>query len=178
MKRPIPCRSTLGTPTSNSGPWPLTCPSSPDLDATNINLSGVSKAEGSITAPSWRLNASVALNLPKDQVRLSWRRISESTINANWIQCTSGCPAATALNPTSAYNRVAASDIFDLSLNHRFEVSGHASQVYFVVQNLLNTQPPAIPGQVLSPGFFQGSIGPSIYDRIGRAYRLGIRMDF
>ncbi len=114
----------------------------------------------------------------QDQIRISWRGISESTINANWITCTTGCPAATALNPTTAYNRVAASNIFDLSMNHRFEVAGTNSQVYFVVQNLFNTAPPAIPGQVLSPGFFQGSIGPSIYDRIGRYFHAGIRVDF
>lgn len=144
----------------------------------STNLSGVNKSGGSISAPDWRYNASLTLALPRDQIRLTWRAISESTINANWITCTTGCPVATVLNPTAAYNKVKASHIFDLSLNHRFEVAGAKSQVYFVVQNLLNRPPPAIPGQVLTPGFFQGAINAPIYDRIGRYFHAGVRVDF
>jgi iron complex outermembrane receptor protein len=62
---------------------------------------------------------------------------------------------------------------FSLSANYAL---GKLGEVYGVVDNLFDKDPPMIPGS-FGAGFYQGQSNVN-YDRIGRAYHVGWRIKF
>ena len=58
------------------------------------------------------------------------------------------------------------------SAQYEFSLSnGIDMEVYGVVNNLTNEEPPPAPSSI-------GGYNPTLYDPLGRAYRVGVRMNF
>ena len=105
---------------------------------------------------------------------LTARGISAGKYSNYFAQCTTDCPAATLNVPTINNNHIASVTYLDLSLNYKLfkEENG---EVFFVVENFLNRDPPMIAGNY-GGGFFDGQANSDFYDRLGRMVRAGIRI--
>jgi outer membrane receptor protein involved in Fe transport len=123
-------------------------------------------------APKYRYTASVAYELDPFLFTLTGRGISSGVYNNSYISCTSGCPAATGNNPTIDNNHIPSVTYFDFNLNYQFNANG---QVFFVVENMFNRDPPQIAGSDVSGGFYDGDGNATFYDRLGRIFHLGVR---
>jgi iron complex outermembrane receptor protein len=124
-----------------------------------------------VGAPSFTANASASYSLNPVSTTLTARYISPSVISNSYIQCTSGCPASTPLNPTVNTNHVGSNLLFDFAANYKL-LDGRMD-MYLAVDNLLDRQPPLLIGTIGNGylGLFNG-VG---YDRIGRYFRAGVR---
>jgi iron complex outermembrane receptor protein len=127
--------------------------------------------------PSWRWSASAIYSVAQITTSLTARGISSGAyLNSN-IVCSTDCPISTALNRTVNDNYVSGAIYLDASLAYKFaSVGGVASEVYLNVRNLTNKDPVIVaPG----PGGFAYETPPAnatLYDTLGRTYRLGFRI--
>lgn len=122
---------------------------------------------GATSVPHWQLNASLGYSNDK------WA----TSLNARWID--GGIVDATLVQPGDPdYNAASPISVGDMNVASRFYLNWMGSvnlidngkskvQLYAVVNNLLNVEPP-FPATQLA-GF---------YDRIGRSYKVGVRFDF
>jgi outer membrane receptor protein involved in Fe transport len=82
-------------------------------------------------------------------------------------------------NQTVNVNTVPSYEVYTLSGSYDFALAGDRSlQLYGVINNLLDEDPPLIGG---SRGFSAGGVGgaqPQFFDTMGRTYRVGVRMEF
>ena len=86
------------------------------------------------------------------------------TTNRNTLVCAPGtCPAPTVQTPTINFNKVDSIMYFDLGGN--WNVSDK-TQMYVNIDNAANTRPPDTGGQ---------NVNDTLYDVIGRMYRIGVR---
>jgi outer membrane receptor protein involved in Fe transport len=86
--------------------------------------------------------------------------------NRNTIVCAPGtCPVSTVQSPTINFNKVSSILYFDVGAN--WNVSDK-TQLYGKVDNIANTRPPDVGGQ---------NANNTLYDVIGRMYRIGVRFN-
>ena len=131
--------------------------------------------------PKWNHNLTATYTNDGLRFTLTGRLIDAGVIDPTYIECSTGCPQFTAAqllnNPT--VNDAHRPGVFyiDTSIGYDFAKVGNADfQVYFNVQNLLNRDPPIVPLPLtgLVP-YFSVQTNPSLYDVLGRNYRLGFR---
>lgn len=93
---------------------------------------------------------------------LTERFVSSGAIDPNAIVCETNCPAPTVQNPTYNFNHIPGAIYVDVggSYNLTEEV-----EVYFKVDNLFNHRAPPFGAS-------------SLYDVVGRMFRLGARFEF
>ncbi|WP_129643195.1 TonB-dependent receptor domain-containing protein [Peristeroidobacter agariperforans] len=89
-----------------------------------------------------------------------------------FIECASDCPVSTTFAPTIEDNDIAGMTTVDLSGSYKFE----SFELFGTIENLTDKQPPTIGGS-LSSAHWSGQ-GNADYDRIGRQYRMGVRVKF
>ena len=145
---------------------------------TPTDTAGQNTTTGSVSGPPrWRWNSSVVYDNEKIMASLTARGISSGTyLNSN-IVCSTDCPVSNADNRTVNNNYVAGSIYLDASFAYKFVSSEKmTSELYFNVRNLTNKDPVIVaPG----PGGFAYETPPinaSLYDVLGRIYRLGFRL--
>ena len=86
--------------------------------------------------------------------------------NKNAIVCAIGtCPASSVQSPTINFNKV--SSIMYLDVGANWNVSDK-TQMYARIDNVANTRPPDTGGQ---------NVNDTLYDVIGRMYRVGVRFN-
>ena len=91
------------------------------------------------------------------------------------ITCTSACPVSTPRAPTIAFdNKVPGHNLWDLALNYK--IMDDTAELFFVTENLFDTDPPLIAGNPQS-GYWMGQDNND-YDRIGRKFRAGVRFTY
>src|SRR5690606_8318606 len=73
-------------------------------------------------------------------------------------------------------NRVSSVAYTDATATFRFEVGAANLETFFSVSNLFDRDPPFAPGAFFV--FGTSSTNTSLYDVVGRAYSLGVRMQF
>ena len=82
----------------------------------------------------------------------------------NTIVCAPGtCPASTVQTPTINFDKVDSILYFDVGVNWN---ASDKTQIYANVVNAANTRPPDVGGQ---------NANNTLYDVIGRMYRIGVR---
>ncbi|BAK65440.1 TonB-dependent receptor-like protein [Sphingobium sp. SYK-6] len=122
---------------------------------------------GATSVPHWQLNASLNYETSKWGTSLTARWIDGGIVDATLVQ-----PGDPDYNPASPIS------VADMNVNSRLylywsgnvtlmERDGKRVQLYAVINNLLDKDPP-FPNTQLA-GF---------YDRIGRAYKVGVRFGF
>ncbi len=127
---------------------------------------------GQVAPPHWRLNVSATYSLDPLTVTLTGRAVSSGAFNTTYIQCTSGCPAATAANPTINNNHMPGRAYLDASVAYNLPVEDATVTWFLTVKNVFNNDPPPLYVQsYLSP--VQGT--QDIYDTLGTVFRTGIR---
>jgi len=115
---------------------------------------------------TWKLNASQSYQNDKWGFTLTERWFGPGTTTAkNTLVCDPGtCPAPTIQTPTINYNKVDSILYLDMGVNWNVSSS---TQLYGKVDNVANTMPP-----------ITGSIpNNTLYDVVGRMYRIGVRFN-
>ncbi len=129
----------------------------------NSNL-GSGFTNGDIgVAPKWKGLLRQTINSGKLSLSLIERFVSAGKINPSWIECDPGsCPVPTIQNPTIDDNHIPGAVYFDIG--GKYEIND-AIDAYFKVDNVFDKDPPAYGH-------------PSLYDYLGRVYRVGVRVKF
>jgi iron complex outermembrane receptor protein len=110
--------------------------------------------------PKWRWIVTASYAQGPSRTTLTYRFFGKGVIN-NW-------PLGNAQSVN--VNHYGATNYFDLAQNYDIFVDGKKVTLYGVVENLLDRNPPRIPGQTYGAS--------STYDLIGRSYRVGARFKF
>jgi iron complex outermembrane receptor protein len=116
------------------------------------------------STPNWKFLAIQTFETDKWSLLVQERWFTDGKYNNNYIECQSGCPASTVNNPTINNNRIKGS--FYVDIGGTYKILPQVS-AYFKIDNLFNQSPPFLPGFP----------SPSLYDILGRVYRVGLRFN-
>jgi outer membrane receptor protein involved in Fe transport len=142
----------------------------PVTNNVGTNSDGVS-GSSSLTLPRWRLQADVGWEQGPVTLGFTMRGVSAGVYNTSYIQCTANCPVATAANPTIDNNHIPGAFYFDANAGYTLSDGVRA---FLVVQNLADT-PPVARAFGTSLGGPPVPTSPTLYDVLGRTFRVGIR---
>lgn len=131
---------------------------------------------GGLGPPNWRVNVSATYDLDPITVTLTSRLLSSGVLNAEWIECTSGCPTSTASNVTVNNNRLPGAFYLDANISYAFDVGPARSTAYFTAKNIFNRDPATIPTVSNFQNLATGVAG--IYDIFGTVFRAGLRFTY
>nr|WP_298721491.1 TonB-dependent receptor [uncultured Steroidobacter sp.] len=146
------------------------------VDGSGMNAGGAGVGFGNaLISPKYRYLVSASYNWDPVTTTLTMRGISSGKYNNTFIVCTEGCPPSTLNNPTISSNHIDGRKYFDLSFTGNLLDTG--AQLFFVVENLLNTEPALVSG-TRNGGYYNGQDNADYYDRLGRYYRAGVRFQF
>jgi outer membrane receptor protein involved in Fe transport len=122
--------------------------------------------------PHWKILGIESYTLDKWSISFTESWISQGVFNRNYVLCVSGsCPLPTSVHPTIAYNHMDGAFYLDVGGSYNFTDNW---QGYFKVDNVANLDPPPSPGTTPN----QYGANPSLYDTIGRAFRVGVRVKY
>jgi iron complex outermembrane recepter protein len=133
-------------------------------------------AGGNEATPSWNYRLTANYDLERWSFNLVGRGFSGGVYDNNFVECTTGCPISTPQARTINTNRIAGQWYLDATLTHRFKVQSSDVEAFFYVRNLLNSDPVLVgngPTGNNTPAYPQTN--RSIYDVLGRVYRIGLR---
>jgi len=116
------------------------------------------------STPNWKFLTIQTYDTDKWSFLVQERWFSDGKYNNNYIECQSSCPASTPQHPTINNNRIKGS--FYVDIGGTYKILPQVS-AYFKIDNLLNQSPPYLPGFP----------SPSLYDILGRVYRVGLRFN-
>jgi outer membrane receptor protein involved in Fe transport len=139
-----------------------------------IDTVGTNSPNGSaqLSLPRWSFTASAAWNNGPLGMMVTARGISAGVYNTSYIECTSGCPASTADHMTIEDNHIPGAVYFDANLDYKL---ARQTEIFLAVDNLAN-RPPVRVAYGTSVGGAPLNANPTLYDVIGRTYRLGLRV--
>jgi outer membrane receptor protein involved in Fe transport len=144
----------------------------PATDNVGTNSDGVAGAL-LLTLPRWKYQADFGWEQGPAELGLTVRGVSAGVYNTSYIQCTSNCPLATAAHPTIADNHIPGAIYFDGNFSYKLP---HGIEAFMVIQNFLNT-PPVQTAYGPTIGGAPTPMSPSLYDVLGRTFRLGVRVE-
>jgi len=135
-----------------------------------IRVGRLSQHNRILGVPEWRGN--LDLNFRRDAwaVNLQARYIGEGLFNPD---LRTGAGAANTIND----NTVDAYVYYNLGAQYAFEVDERSLELYGLINNLLDEEPPFLPSGAAG-GTNESSTNAAIYDVIGRAYKVGIRFRY
>ncbi|HWK51747.1 MAG TPA: hypothetical protein VNR40_17765, partial [Steroidobacter sp.] len=146
------------------------------VDGSGMNAGGAGVGFGNaLISPKYRYLVSASYNWDPVTTTLTMRGVSSGKYNNTFITCTEDCPTSTLNNPTISSNHIDGRKYFDLSFNGKLLDTG--AQLFFIVENLLNTEPALVSG-TRNGGYYNGQDNADYYDRLGRYYRAGVRFQF
>jgi iron complex outermembrane receptor protein len=130
-------------------------------DGAGVNLGGT---------PKWKVLAQQTWENDKASVTLSQRWFSDGVYSNEYIECQTNCPTSTLIHPTIYDNKMKGALYVDLGGSYKFSKQLSA---YFKIDNLNDRDPSPAPQTNASFG-----INPTLYDVVGRTYRLGLRYTY
>ena len=143
------------------------------LGAPPINYHGQSGPVASFgsfnTQPDWQGTAWVTYARNRFTTTLETRWVGPGKLNATWFELPQG--AATATSTFSVTDNTVSSALY-LSWSGSFDFQNKKTQLFWVVNNLLDRDPPVAPGGNAYP------TNPVFFDTLGRRVRVGVRFAF
>ncbi|MBU3077483.1 TonB-dependent receptor plug domain-containing protein [Sphingomonas quercus] len=136
-----------------------------------------SVGQNSGALPKWKYRVTANYALEDWTFQLTGRGFSAGVYSNTYIECTSGCPASTALNRTISDNHLPSAFYVDGYLARKLQFGGLASELYVQVNNLFNRDPGLVgngPSDTSSP---DPGTNRSLYDFLGRSFRIGLRFN-
>lgn len=145
------------------------------VEGAGVNAEGMgAQPSAGDWAPKFKANLSATYNLDAFTASLTLRYLADGVYNPQFIECTSGCPTATAEHPTIDNNHVDGAEWFDLAVNYQV---ADGLEAFLSVINLLDKDPPLVAGETNS-GYFTGTGALALYDIKGRMFQGGLRFKF
>ncbi|MFO7287071.1 MAG: TonB-dependent receptor [Gammaproteobacteria bacterium] len=146
------------------------------LGSPPVNYHGqsgpVASFGGFNTSPDWQATAWLTYSRDRFVTTLETKWIDSGKLNALWTESPPGASTNTLPN-TVTDNSVDSRVYLSWSGSYDFpRADGRALQVFWVVNNLLDRDPPVAPGGNLYP------TNPVFFDTIGRRFRAGVRFAF
>ncbi len=142
------------------------------------DLAGQNAGGGDAT-PSWNYRLTANYDVEAWNFNLVGRGFSGGVYDNNFIQCETGCPISTPQARTINDNSIAGQWYVDASVTRRFNVKGLKAEAFVYVRNLLNTDPVLVgngPTGNNTPAYPETN--RSLYDVLGRTFRLGVRVQY
>ncbi len=124
-------------------------------------FNGTNGTAGDPGTPRWKAYLPQSWTVGPATFTFTERLVSAGYINPNYIVCQVSCPAPTVQHPTTNFNSIPGAIYLDAGGSYQWT----STQLYFKVDNLANRRAPPF-----------GS--PTIYDFVGRMFRVGVRLDF
>ncbi|MEJ1966643.1 MAG: TonB-dependent receptor [Gammaproteobacteria bacterium] len=143
------------------------------VDGSRINRAGqdgqpTSQVSG---VPDWQVDTSLDYSIASFSTSLRVHWFTDGTYDNSLIGPDQAGYAITRANSISD-NSLPGRTYVDLSANYGFQIrDGARIEVYGVINNLTDQNPPPAPSST-------GAYNPTLYDALGRAYRIGVRMNF
>src|SRR5690606_16728743 len=119
------------------------------------------------STPDWKILGTQSFTTDKWRFTLQQRWFSDGVYSNSYVVCQTSCPASTSIHRTINDNSMPGALYFDVSGSVNLR---EGMEAYFKVDNLFNRDPEPSPQTNTGIG-----INPSLYDVIGRMYRVGIR---
>ena len=142
------------------------------------DLAGQNAGGGDAT-PSWNYRLTANYEIDSWSFNLVGRGFSAGVYDNNFIECTTGCPVSTAQARTINNNQIAGQWYADASITKKIKVGGSKADLFLYVRNLLNSDPVLVgngPTGNNTPAY--PMTNRSLYDVMGRVYRLGVRFEY
>ena len=148
-----------------------------DDGVTHIDLAGSNAG----STPDWIYRLEAMYKLDPWSLNLTVRGVSAGVVSNAYTECTSSCPASSSPYFTINNNHIDGAAYLDLSASYGFEISGVSGEAYVAIKNVLNKDPvltsnPANLGAENTVGYLQTN--RSLYDVMGRVFRVGLRLQF
>ncbi|WP_179187218.1 TonB-dependent receptor domain-containing protein [Sphingomonas sp. TZW2008] len=134
-----------------------------------------SVGQNSGALPKWKYRVTANYTVDDTTVQLTGRGFGAGVYNNTYIECTSDCPASTALNRTISNNRLPGAFYVDAYLAQKIGLGAGEGQLYLQVNNLFNRDPALVgngPSDTSSP---DPGTNRTLYDFLGRSIRIGLR---
>ena len=125
--------------------------------------------------PKWLYRAQASYDVDDFNITLIGRGVSDGVYDTGFIECTSGCPTSTVTNRTINDNRIKGAFYIDTSITQEFKMGGKEMQLFFAVSNLLDKDPPVVAPGPAGSAYATPATNQSIYDLLGRTFRIGAR---
>lgn len=142
------------------------------------DLAGQNAGGGDAT-PSWNYRLTANYEIDSWSFNLVGRGFSGGVYDNNFIECTTGCPASTPQARTINNNQIAGQWYVDASITKKVKLGGSKVDLFLYVRNLLNSDPVLVgngPTGNNTPAYPQTN--RSLYDVLGRVYRMGVRFEY
>jgi len=125
--------------------------------------------------PRLSYRASIDYNLDPYDVALFAHGVGSSVYLNNAVQCASSCPVSTTQNPTINDNYVPGEILFDGSVSMKLKIAGYDSTISFIVNNMLNKNPP-LTGFVGTSSGDEGHAQSdyNLFDLMGRTFHVNL----
>ena len=148
-----------------------------DDGVTHINLAGANTS----ATPDWIYRLTAMYKIEPWTFDATVRGVSAGVVSNAYTECTSGCPASVSPYFTINNNHIDGAAYLDLSASYAFSVKDVNGEAYVSIKNVLNKDPvltsnPANLGAENTVGYLQTN--RSLYDVMGRVFRVGVRMEF
>ncbi len=148
-----------------------------DDGVTHIDLAGANTG----STPDWIYRLTAMYKLDPWTFNVTARGVSSGVVSNAYTECTTACPASVAPYYTINNNHIDGATYLDVSASYAFEVNNISGEAYVSIKNVLNKDPvlvsnPANLGAENTVGYLQTN--RSLYDVLGRVFRVGVRMEF
>lgn len=127
--------------------------------------------------PDYLYRLTAAYSADRLSFSVTGRGVSSGVYDNSYIQCMSACPASTSLNRTINDNNIGGAFYIDTTFAYTVMSGNLDSEVFFSIRNLLNRDP-EIVAQGPSGGSHEPATNQSLYDFLGRLYRVGVRFQW
>ena len=145
-----------------------------DITGITIDRAGVTGnnvSGGGAGLPKWQINALLTYATGPLSLSLEGRFIDDGLFDATLIGAEQAGYDVNLPNSVNT-NHVASAVYVNLGVRYRLpKAGGRDAELFAGVQNLLDRDPPVAPSN-------QGSTNMILFDPLGRAYRLGVRVNF
>lgn len=139
---------------------------------------------GTYNSPSWVYRISAFYEVGKVNFNLVYRGFSDGVYGNDYVQCTTACPTYATTKLANQYrtinnNQIAGTSYVDASVTFKFKAAAKDASLTFVVNNLFDKDPVLVgngPDGNNTPAYAQTN--RSLYDVIGRSYRVSARFAF
>lgn len=105
------------------------------------------------------------------------RGISSGTYDNTFVECTSGCPESSATARTINTNHIDGAFYIDTSIYYDINIGSSQATTFLAIANLFDKDPPVVGSGPAGSAYATPATNQSLYDLLGRTFRVGIKFE-